>query len=352
MRKRVLQLFLVQVLAMGLVFCTGLSAQESDKPLTNTDIVKMVKAGVRESVILSTIQASPGKYDLSPRGQTSLRKAGVTQKVLDAMSGAGGQAAGAAQKTAAPAAAAQPASKKRHAPVVTLVEDGRTQELAREKTALAQTKTKPTSLSKLASDSVLTQALQGGVTTATQQAASKVSSSAMSSTVGQAGTILSGALSHRKPVTTFVWAIANPNSANILQGDQPSFMVDFSQAMNVNVDDFAPIIIKLTPAPTGAHTSRLVGATQGKEDALASFATDWEIYSGFMEDRVAVQSQKIAPGKFKISAASALQPGEYGVVLRPVSKSKKFSGGDIERNQGDGVLFNTVWSFQVPEEDN
>lgn len=41
-------------------------------------------------------------------------------------------------------------------------------------------------------------------------------------------------------------------------------------------------------------------------------------------------------------------PGEYGVVLRPVSKSKQFSGADIMRGQGDGMIFSTAWSFQVP----
>jgi hypothetical protein len=40
-------------------------------------------------------------------------------------------------------------------------------------------------------------------------------------------------------------------------------------------------------------------------------------------------------------------PGEYGVVLRPVSKSKQFSGVDIMRGQGDGMIFNAAWSFQV-----
>jgi hypothetical protein len=41
-------------------------------------------------------------------------------------------------------------------------------------------------------------------------------------------------------------------------------------------------------------------------------------------------------------------PGEYGVALRPVSKSKQFSGADIMRGQGDGMIFDAAWSFQVP----
>jgi hypothetical protein len=42
-----------------------------------------------------------------------------------------------------------------------------------------------------------------------------------------------------------------------------------------------------------------------------------------------------------------LMPGEYAVVLRPVSKSKRFSGGDVARGQGDGLMFDSAWSFEV-----
>jgi len=45
-----------------------------------------------------------------------------------------------------------------------------------------------------------------------------------------------------------------------------------------------------------------------------------------------------------------LVPGEYGVVLRPLSKSKKFSGGDVARAQGEGLMFDSVWSFQIAPE--
>ena len=56
---------------------------------------------------------------------------------------------------------------------------------------------------------------------------------------------------------------------------------------------------------------------------------------------------KERPGQYKISPASPIVRGEYAVVVRPISKSKKFSGGDVARNQGDGMMFNAVCSFQV-----
>lgn len=352
MRNAIFRLLAVQVMFIGIVWRPAACAQNSDQPLSNADIVKMVKAGVREPVIVTTIQSSPGKYDLDATAANSLRRAGVTQKELDAMTAAG-QAPAPATAPATPTPASVPQASFRHrAPTVTLTSDGRSQELPREKTQLAQTKTKPTSLSKLASDGVLAQGLQAGMTTATSEAVDNIRSSAAGSSVSQASSLMSGVLSRRKPPNTYVWAVVNPASSNVLDTDQPSFSVDFSKVLNVKLDDFVPVILRLTPAPTGQAISRLVGATEGKEDALSNATADWEVYAGFMEDRAPIQLQKTAPGQFKITVPSPLAPGEYAVVLRPVIKSKKFSGGDIARNQGDGLLFNTVWSFQIPDDEN
>ena len=82
----------------------------------------------------------------------------------------------------------------------------------------------------------------------------------------------------------------------------------------------------------------------------SSPAADWQIYSHFLEERVAATPQKLGPGKFKIAAIAELMPGEYGLVLRPVSKGKKFSGGDVARAQGDGLMFDAIWTFQISEE--
>jgi hypothetical protein len=132
----------------------------------------------------------------------------------------------------------------------------------------------------------------------------------------------------------------------VLQSASPVFSLDFSRAPGVNPDDYEPVIIKLTPAQ---NTCRIVGATQGKADASGSPAADWEIYSHYLEDQVATNPQKLGAGKYKIAAASELVPGEYGLVLRPVSKTKRFSGGDVARAQGDGLMFDAIWTFQIAD---
>lgn len=145
---------------------------------------------------------------------------------------------------------------------------------------------------------------------------------------------------------TYVWGVPGPASANVLQTTTPKFSVSFANAPGVNPIKFAPEIVRLTPAQ---NTCRLVGATRGKEDARSHEAADWKIYSGFVEDRVAVTLQKSAPGEYQMTPQSPLYPGEYAVVIRPVSKNGRFSGGDVARGQGAGMMFDTVWTFQVAE---
>ncbi|HXY26263.1 MAG TPA: hypothetical protein VEI73_16545 [Candidatus Acidoferrum sp.] len=63
-------------------------------PLTNADVIKMVKGGVPESAIVSSIQSGPTKFDLSATALTGLRKAGVSEKIIEAMRASGNVAQG------------------------------------------------------------------------------------------------------------------------------------------------------------------------------------------------------------------------------------------------------------------
>ena len=341
---------LVRTMTWSALIAGLLVAQQAQKPLTNADVLNMVKkAGLSESVVVATIQANPGNYDTSPDALISLHKAGVTDAEINAMvavaSARNAPAAGVSNRNA-PSAEPAPGVARFQMPVVAVIQSGAKQQLPLEKTQLAQTKTKPTSMASLAGDSALVQGIQAGVGDVTMAAASRMGSNVGNSAMQQAGNIFGGMMSRRKPEVTYVWGVAGPASANVLQTFTPEFSVNFAHTPGVNPNDFEPVIVKLTPAQ---NTCRIVGATQGKEDARSSNSADWQIYSSFLEERVAEKSQKGQAGEFTISPASALFPGEYAIVLRPVSKSKKFSGGDVSRAQGDGFMFDAVWSFQVSE---
>lgn len=320
-----------------------LHAQQGQKPLTNSDVINMVQGGVPESVIVASIRSHPAKFDVSPDGLIALHKAGVTQDELDAMVATTGTPSSPASTEAAQPTPTSSAPNP-NVPAVALLQNGALQRLPLEKTQLVQTKTKPTSMSSLSGDTALTQGIQAGVGTAAWDTAIHTNSAVGGASVMEAGNVFSGMMSRRKPAITYVWGVPNPASPNVVHSTLPAFSVNFAHTPGVKPDDFAPAIVKLTPAQ---NTCRIVGATQGKEDAGSSSAADWKIYSSFLEDRVGVNSQKKNPGEYRISPASPLLPGEYAVVLRPVSKSMKFSGGDIARAQGGGLMFDAVWSFQV-----
>jgi hypothetical protein len=71
----------VQVVAF-LAFSPLLSAQLS---LRNSDVIEMVKAGLGEDLIITTVNASPGYYDTSVDGLANLKRAGVSDKEFSAI---------------------------------------------------------------------------------------------------------------------------------------------------------------------------------------------------------------------------------------------------------------------------
>jgi hypothetical protein len=62
--------------------CHLLVAQQA---LNNDAIIKLVKAGLSDDLIVSTISASPGTYDASADGMIALKAAGVSDKVVAAI---------------------------------------------------------------------------------------------------------------------------------------------------------------------------------------------------------------------------------------------------------------------------
>jgi len=65
-----------------LAFCSLLAAQQA---LNNDAIIKLVKAGLSDDLIVTTINASPGSYDASANGLIALKQAKVSDKVVAAI---------------------------------------------------------------------------------------------------------------------------------------------------------------------------------------------------------------------------------------------------------------------------
>ncbi len=82
-----------------LTICPLLFAQQA---LNNDAIIKLVKAGMSDDLIITTINAQPGNYDSSPDGMIALKSAGASDKVVAAI------VTKVASAPAAPAAAPAP----------------------------------------------------------------------------------------------------------------------------------------------------------------------------------------------------------------------------------------------------
>lgn len=354
-----------------------------DKPLTNQDVIAMVKSVLPESVILGSIKTSATDFDISATGLIALKKAGVSTKIMEAMLDAVDKKnAPPALPAAAPVVAGSPSSgapaqlgaagtlsgvpmgvgamgftspagvapmgfaSAWQPTVLAILQGGTKASLAAEATQIVQTKTKPTSMSALAADQALAQALQVGTQSA-QQAMMK-SGSAMALTALNPGfAVVSGLMSYRAKTAkiTYVWALNGGGSAANVGTSAPSFETNYAGLPGVNPDQFEPVIVKLSPTPQANY--RLVGATEAAASAAQDQQQDWPIYSSFVEDRIACKVDKLGSGHARVTPTTALAPGEYAIALRPTDKAHKFSGEEVGKNQAEGLLFNYTWPFSV-----
>jgi len=78
------QISLILAICMLLV-CSEAMAQQEKKPLTNNDIVTMLKAELTESTIILAVQQSSANFDTSPDALIQLKKQGASPKILDAV---------------------------------------------------------------------------------------------------------------------------------------------------------------------------------------------------------------------------------------------------------------------------
>jgi hypothetical protein len=61
---------------------------QTDKPLTNLDVIKLVKLGLSSEIIIKKIEGSPAAYDLSMEGLTLLAQNRVPNEVIKAVQAA------------------------------------------------------------------------------------------------------------------------------------------------------------------------------------------------------------------------------------------------------------------------
>ena len=63
----------------------GVTAAQGATTLTNDDIIKMVRAQLATSIIVTTIESASAKFDVSPAGLIALKEAGVPDTLIQTM---------------------------------------------------------------------------------------------------------------------------------------------------------------------------------------------------------------------------------------------------------------------------
>ena|SRR2546422_764090 len=75
---------LLFLLLESLALAVFLSAEQK-KPLTNEDVLQMLKAAFEESTVVKLIQGSDASFDTSVSALIALKKAGVSEQIISAM---------------------------------------------------------------------------------------------------------------------------------------------------------------------------------------------------------------------------------------------------------------------------
>lgn len=343
---------------------------QSQAPLRNEEIVKMFQEGLPENVIAAAIKVNDTNFDVSPDQLVALHHSGLPASVLLAMLEVGGPKRRGITSGGAPAIAplAQPgpaltpaifsnplipgAISDVHIPGALVA--GGVPQPPREATVTLLLENGPQVISTERLETVRTTPKTSRVGSLFSNGTQDVSMMFMAvPVVGIAVSgmeILRSAAFHggSGAATTYLWGLPGGSSSNAVPSSQPKFEVKFADIAGVNPDEFEPRIVKLNPTK---DNWRLVGVTHMKETpSRGPAAPAWPSYSAFLEESVPAKKEITAPGRVTIIPEQRLEAGQYAIVLRPAFKDKKFSAEGVAKNQGEGVLFNSAWSFTVGSE--
>lgn len=373
------------------LLCVPVLAQQKANPLSNDDIVKMIKGGLQEATIIGAIQANETNFDLSVDALLKLKQEGVSDKVMDAMLAAEARKKSpvSAEPSTAPPASAPPvpgmpaammpmglspqmlanmppAARQQmmammsrlgsmngmagmmgmdsaagagllppeQMPKIMLISASDKKSMVSSMAQIAASTTKGGPSAGSGAGSMLSSLATQGLSFAAIGAGpgAMMAAPALGMVTGMFGS------HHGMPTTTYVWALPARTSSILMPTPTPKFELEFAEIVGLDPDSYEPVIVSLKQTK---DNYRLVGATKAKMDYMGGGN------SGSMIDeiRMPLKNTRKARGQVEIEAASPLPPGEYGVVLRPVKKHKHKKGES--QSEAEQALFYSVWDFSV-----
>jgi hypothetical protein len=228
-------------------------------------------------------------------------------------------------------------------PTVTLVADGGSMPMQGERIQSIQTSANISSPGKLTGSTAFNQMASAG---ATDVSTYILNSNGMDS-IATGINVLGGIFSRKGGTTTYIWALRGKLSSTIAPARLPTFQVGFADIPGVDPDEFEP---KIVSVESTKNNLRLLGATKATDQSGQNGGFLGLIYSPFVEHEIPAHKKLTTPGNMQVVPEKELPPGEYAVVLRPVSAKKKITADVVSRNDGEGMLFNLAWSFSVKQD--
>jgi hypothetical protein len=312
-------------------------AKQDKRPLTNADVIRMVKSGLAEGVVISAIDANDSSFDVSADALIALKNVGISQNIITAMlASESRRRTGLPQpQTAGPVIPGQTAPQEASLRAF-LIQGGERLPLLLNTTARpALVKSNENDLKSIAANqaigtAIITGSMQAGVAVAS--ATGSLSSLGM---IGAAGSIVGGRFFRKKPTHTVVFAVAGHAGQTTVYSTQPTFEVVYRDIPGVNPDDYEPALVRLLPTSDNYRIFSAIKLKEGKQ-----------VTPRPLVEQVQAQVQKIDRGHAQVTAAHPLEAGEYGLLLLP-AENRASGQNSASFTQSEESISLLVWDFSI-----
>ena len=359
-------------------------SQETKHALTNDNVIKLVKDGFSEDIVVAMIEANDSAFDVSVNGLTAVKEAGISNKVMEAMLKAEARKrqqsalAQPAPPPQAPGMQSPPLTAMLPTPMAGVGGGANVQQMMAMAMAMrgggmapgmgggmmdpsqlppltlvtvtTRQQIKP-SIAQIANTQTKGDGMPGAGSQATgmlmglgRQALSfgaigggMFAGPGASMAMGMMGGLGGMGHHHGPPKVTYVWALPGHESSTLVNDNKPRFAMSFGNLLGIDPDAYEPQLIKLV---NSKDNWRLVGATKTTMGQMGT-----EAYEKVTEARIAVKAERSGRGEVQLEPKQPLEPGEYAVVLRAIHPGKRAEG-----SLGGGAetsIFFSVWDFSV-----
>jgi len=299
------------------------------------------------------------QFDLSPRALVALKGAGVSEQVIEAMIAAEAAKARSAEPEPSRAELAETQASVEYARLTTMIEQLAAKQDAAEKAQRAPEP--PASRADPAPRVWLIQSTERAAIAPTIAQVAFAGASRrgerMKNLQGIAGQALAfvnpavsgiattlGSMFRPDEERTAVWALAATSSARVLDFN-PLFEIDYAHIPGVDPDRYQPAIVQLVATK---DNYRLVAAAE------TDGANTGALPRGpIIEENVDAERTRLGRGQYRVAPKSALGPGEYALVLRPIPESGRARRRNAEASLGDllggstSQILYLTWDFSI-----